>query len=132
MKSTKNYNIAILILVLAFLQFSCSPEEESAPIKKMVDSEVPTDFNYETLKTVPTDLTFTYSDSDLPMALERFGLYADEEGEDLLFTGVTDMNGQFSQELVFPDDVENVYVKLENEPHVFPAKLGQFVLVCLG
>ncbi|MCG8307251.1 MAG: LruC domain-containing protein [Cytophagales bacterium] len=114
MKERNNYYLAAFTFLLGVFLFACSPEEESVPSSKMLDSEVPSDFNYETLKTIPTELTFTYS--DLPMALERFELYADENGEDLLFTGVTDMEGNFAQDLVFPIDVESVYVKFADQP----------------
>ena len=55
-----------ITFLLAFLSgiclFSCSQDEEAAPVRKMIESQVPEDFNYETLKTIPTDLSFTYSD----------------------------------------------------------------------
>ena len=126
MKTLLNYSLTILLL-LGVLLFGCTPEDESSPVNKMIETEVPEDFNYETLKTVPTEFSFTYS--ELPMVLERFEIFADEKGEDLLFTGVTDLEGNFKEDIVFPIDVDQVYIRFAGNSISNGRTNGLFTLI---
>ena len=86
------------------------------PDNRMLEGNVPAGFNYETVRTVPLDLSLKFD--QYVMKNQVFELYADKGATDLLFTGVTDDAGRFRQDIVVPADVDEFYMKLVNEGEV--------------
>ena len=113
MRAKSYFRIFALFCASLFIVVSCSQKDEPAPVAKLFEAEVPEDFNYETFNTIPFDITFQYSDN--VMKLEEFEIYADAEGTDLLFTGISDLEGHFSEDIVLPSDIEEIYLKIPEE-----------------